>query len=582
MNGALSWLAHPEALLPLGLAWLCLAAGLALAHRRGERGLAALIGGNPGRADRSIRDLLVLGALGLVTIAWLGPTLGHRTTRVPASGLDVVLLLDVSRSMEAPDVAPDRMARARRLARGVLARLGEGDRAALAVFAGRGELLTPLTADKGALAEMLPALDTELLRDTGSRGAAGLLAVLPAFDRSGLRPRLLLVVSDGEVGVIPAAVRERMVEAELRVVTALLGTERGSRLPDHGRYLRDREGREVVSQREVGRFAELVEATGGRIFLADEWGEIDFSALIGEVRRDAVPDAEGMIERRVPVPWFGLPAALALVLLALEAWPAAWLRRRHPGARPRRGVVPSGLATRVGARAALVTLGAGLAIVPLSSRTEPDLRETLEARLAAEGPDAGLLIALGVARVRAGASQEAEHAFRAAAMTARRPELAALAWFDLGVLALESGRLEEARDAFFDATTASGGDRSLDREVKFNLEWTLAALRSRENPPSPPPPSSSEREEEPKESREPADGDPEAAEPEPSPEMRTGEEAREREGPTGAPDADAETPPPTLDAEKAEQWLENLDDDVRSALETRFEKDPVRRDGPRW
>lgn len=585
MSGAPSFLAHPEALLPLSLAWLALATGLVLARRRSERGLAAVVGGTPGRGDRLARDLLVLAALGLVAIAGLGPTIGSRTTRVPASGLDVVLLLDVSRSMEAPDVAPNRMARARRLARGVLQRLGEGDRAALAVFAGRGELITPLTADKGALMEMLPALDTKLLRDTGSVGSAGLLAALPAFDSSSLRPRLLLVVSDGEVGAIRAPTREQLIAAEVRVVTALLGTERGTRLPDFGHYLLDAEGHEVVSRRELGRLARLVEATGGRTFLADEWGEVDLAALVDEVRRDAVPNAEGMIVRRVPVTWVALPAGLALAVLTLEAWPGLWRRRRRLSGGTRRGAVPSGLASRIRVRAALLFLGAGLgvALVPHASGTEPDLRETLEERLSAEGPEAELLIALGVARVQAGEAEEAAHAFRAAAVIARRQELAALAWFDLGVLALERGRLEEARDAFFDATTASAGDRSLDRQVKFNLEWTLAALRSRETSS---PPSASEADETPEgdetpeEKPEPLEDDPE---PEPSPEARRApkpQESKEQRGAT-APGASA-PPPPTLDAETAEQWLENLDDDIRSALETRFEKDPVRRSGPRW
>ena len=93
--------------------------------------------------------------------------------RCPADGIDVVVLLDVSRSMDATDTPPSRLVRARAAARDLLLALGPGDRAALAVYAGHGALLTPLTSDAAALVEMLPALDSELMSDRGSRFARG-------------------------------------------------------------------------------------------------------------------------------------------------------------------------------------------------------------------------------------------------------------------------------------------------------------------------------------------------------------------------------------------------------------------------
>jgi tetratricopeptide (TPR) repeat protein len=105
----------------------------------------------------------------------------------------------------------------------------------------------------------------------------------------------------------------------------------------------------------------------------------------------------------------------------------------------------------------------------------------LEARAAELPGDPRTLVQLGLARARAGLGPEAERAFLAAALVTHDPALAALAYFDLGVAALEQGRLETARDAFFDALALAPGDE----EARFDLEWTLRALR--EAPPSPPP-----------------------------------------------------------------------------------------------
>ncbi len=568
-----SALAHPEWLWPAVLTLAGVVLVVVLAFRRGERNLRRVIGATPGGADRRLRDALCLLALGAVAIALLGPRIGTRELRVPASGLDVVVLLDLSRSMNATDHAPHRLARALRLCEGVLARLGEGDRAALAVFAGQAALLTPLTPDKSALAEMLPALDPGLMSDTGSLGAPAVEAALPAYEGSGLRPRVLLVVSDGEFGKLPEELIQRAIRAELRVIAVLVGTETGGRIPDHGSDLVDASGDPVVTRRRIAPIAPLVEATGGRTFLTDAWGEVDLPALVSEVRREAVPSSDGMIRRRLPVTWVALPAGVALLALCIEAWPGLWRRRRR-ATRPAPQTGSLG-----GARRRSAFLGTLLAVVwPVAAEPQPDPRAELERRLSATPGDARLLIALGLERARAGETDEAERAFRAAALRAERPELAALAWYDLGVLALERGRLEQARQAFFDATTASASDRSLDRQAKFNLEWTLAALRAEQAPPPEAPGDEGEAREEPPS---PAREEPEPnADAEPDPADETG---RPEPAPQAEPEERPPDGPPPLDEEAARRWLEGVQDDVRQAVEAQLEPGRrVRRGGRRW
>jgi tetratricopeptide (TPR) repeat protein len=308
-------------------------------------------------------------------------------------------------------------------------------------------LLTPLTTDKDALAEMLPALDDTLLSERGSRLELGLQAALGAFKAPSARPRIVLLLSDGENphrGERAAA--RPLLDARVRVVAAAFGSDEGTTLPDQGGFVTDAQGRVVVSRRDAQSLAALAEATDGAVFVADRWGELDRGALVAAVRRDADQTGTGFVERRVPRSRAAAFAALALALLLAEAGGL-----RIAAARLR----------RVPALAALALLATGAG--PLR-----DAEEQVRARPG----DPLALVSLGLARAEAGDTQEAERAFTAAALVARDPAAAALAYYDLGVSALGRGDLERARDAFLDAVALAPGDD----EARFNLEWTLDEL----------------------------------------------------------------------------------------------------------
>ena len=222
-------LAHPEWALPtaigVALAAAC-AVGSWLAVRRRARRL--LGSAHSSGARRLAGDLVLVAALAVLGLAALGPRAGFETVRVAASGVDVVLLLDVSRSMDAADVAPSRLTRAREIAAALLERAAPEDRLALAAFAGRGVLLTPLTRDTDALSDLVPALDGELLQQRGSDLAAGIGAAIGAFD-GGDRPRVVVVLSDGEDPVAGRPVGDELaVHGGVRVVAVGLGSEAGA------------------------------------------------------------------------------------------------------------------------------------------------------------------------------------------------------------------------------------------------------------------------------------------------------------------------------------------------------------------
>lgn len=531
---AAPWL-HPEWLPALAVGWLALAAALAWAAWRARRRARRLVGA-PDAGGRGLgADVLALLALAAVAAALLGPRAGTRSIRVPASGVDVVVLVDVSRSMDARDVPPSRLDRARAAAQAALSGLAPGDRAALAAFAGRGVLATPLTTDHAALRTLLPALDTELIRPPASRLAAGMRAALGAFEPGSRRPRVVLVLSDGEQPdggrggdlALPEAVR-----AGARVVAVPLGTEAGTTIPGPGGPLRDRTGRTVTTAVRPEALARLARATDGALLATDRFGAVDAAELVAALRRDAARAPGEWTERRVTAVQVAPLAAAGLALLLLPALRAAW-----PRGRPARGVAL--------ACAAALLVGAG-----------------------GDPPPPRALLELGVARAEAGRWEEAERAFRAAALGARDPGQAALAYYDAGVAALRAQRLEAARDAFFEALALDPGDEA----ARFNLEWTLRALAA--GPPALPEPEESETSDPASPERGPAglgeDASDGRSDTPRAPGSARGQAAPQPPpGPAAQPGAaaDAGAPPP-LDAEAAERWLARTEDDAGRALRT--------------
>ena len=569
LDALLGALVHPEWAAPVAACVAAVVLVVLASFWRARRRAARLLG-DPRvvGARRLVRDGALLLALAAIGAALLGPRIGTRIEWLPGSGVDVVLLVDVSRSMDAADVPPSRLARARRIARELLARLEPGDRAALAAFAGQGVLLTPLTSDLDALAELAGALDGDLLADRASDLEAGARATLAAFEAASERPRVVVVLSDGEDpsgGGDEAA--SALARAGVRLVAIGLGSEEGAGVPDawrglgSGNTLRDQRGRPVVSRRDLGRLARWAEASGGATFAGDRWGEIDVAAAVAAIRRDAGRAPGEPVARRVPAVRTVPLAALAFALLWVE-WTGLLggsVRRARRAARTSGVPIPrTARRVRVPATAAalvVLLLGAAPGEEPAPA-LPPDAVPRLEAALRAQPGDPQLLIALGVARAASGDREGAGHALRAAALTARDPALAALAWYDLGVLALDARELADARDAFFEALALAPDDA----EARFNLEWTLRAMEAE------PPPQAAGRdaEEEPRAGEESREGEP--GEPSPGHPDTEDEEPGAPGTGEGSEDREPRRFAPMLSEAEVEHWLDQVPDAAGAAL----------------
>lgn len=269
------------------------------------------------------RAVLLIGAAVAVGAAAAGPRWGLETVEEETRSADVVMALDVSKSMLARDVSPNRLERERVLARRVLREL-PGDRIGMVAFAGRAYVLAPMTVDHSALQLYLDALDPEIVSQGGSSLAAAVeQATDLALGREDGRRGTVLLVTDGEAleeedDVIAAA--ERAADAGIIVHTVGVGTPEGSPVPDVASetgvesYKRDPEGEIVISRLNETLLRRVADITGGRYVRMGAAGASNtvLSTLQGLDRVEG--SAEQRVRQKERYGWFVL-AALALLLI---------------------------------------------------------------------------------------------------------------------------------------------------------------------------------------------------------------------------------------------------------------------------
>jgi Ca-activated chloride channel family protein len=182
---------------------------------------------------RALKAGLLIGGLSLLVLAAARPQIGSRSILLPREGADVVVALDVSASMLATDIEPNRLEHAKALISQLLDGL-QGDRVGLVIFAGNAIVRFPLTTDI-EVARTLVSSTT--IREGGLRPGTGLAEALrtsaDAFrEEDGARSKAVILISDGEdlgEGAVDAVrtVRDR----NIRLYTVGIGTEEGSVLP---------------------------------------------------------------------------------------------------------------------------------------------------------------------------------------------------------------------------------------------------------------------------------------------------------------------------------------------------------------
>lgn len=377
---------------------------------------------------------LAFAAAPLLIFAASGPYLadGHAEQQRPA--LDLALVLDLSPSMLAGDVTPDRLQRARMELHDLLARRA-GDRAALIAFSAHAYRVLPLTHDLTLLHSYVDALDGTLTRHLGSNLVQALELAAQTLESSPEGGRAIVLVSDGETGdrVAVAAAAGRLAQRGMPVFALGVGGDAGAPVPTANGLARGPGGELHLSRRDRALLAELAARSGGRYADARaddadrEYLQDGLASL--QAGMQTPPDRTGY-----PLyPWL-LAAALALLL---------WQGRRYHHALPALALLP--MAVLPGMLApANVTAASGVEAERHAHRALQDGRYAEAARVYESIGGYRGSMGAGAAAFRQSDWRQALTAFRQAARTAGADEERALAWYNEATTLARMGRLAEA------------------------------------------------------------------------------------------------------------------------------------------
>lgn len=284
---------------------------------------------------RLAKVLLLLIAIAFLFVALSRPQWGRKMEHVERRGLDLVLLQDISLSMLAEDIKPNRLVRSRHEIASFLESLS-GDRVGLVAFSGDAQVMVPLTLDYGTVQMMLRELNPGWLMP-GTNLEKAIRKGMGIFKNSGGAGQysVMILMSDGEE-LEAAAVNAAKEAAEMgiRIYTIGIGSREGVPIPLKTRngdvsYKKDAQGNIVTTRLEDGTLQEIAAVTGGLYFYASP-GEFQLQKVLTEIasleKKEQKSDRMENYQDRYQI-FLGLSALLFL----LEALISERGRRRKVG-----------------------------------------------------------------------------------------------------------------------------------------------------------------------------------------------------------------------------------------------------------
>ncbi len=316
------WLLLLLPLLAIFFAWATLARRRALL-RFVRWPLAEKLTRDLSRARQYVKyALLGLGVLWTI-LALCGPQFGTKLEMAKRKGVDVMLVLDVSRSMLAQDLKPSRLVRAKQQIRELLDQL-EGDRVGLIVFSGQAFVQCPLTFDYGAVEMFLDVLDAGMIPVQGTAIGDALRLATRCFDEEDDQHKVIVLLTDGEDHVSdPLDAAEKAAEQGVHIFAIGLGTADGELIPEQQEgggfsYHKDEGGNYVKTRLDEATLKAVALNTDGDYFRSSlGGGEL---SIIGE--RIAQMDQKEFSSTRFTQyeERFQIPLLLALLAFLSEAF----------------------------------------------------------------------------------------------------------------------------------------------------------------------------------------------------------------------------------------------------------------------
>lgn len=262
---------------------------------------------------------LLLAALSFMILALARPQLGTALEEVKRKGVDVIVAIDVSESMNAQDIAPSRLDKARHEVSTLIDKL-QGDRIGLIAFAGEAFVQCPLTLDYGAAKIFLDVLGPNLIPTPGTDLAKAMQAAIKSFESTERQHKVLVLITDGEHhGEDVMAVAEEAEREGLVIYTVGIGSAQGVPIPveeQGGGFKKSNRNEVVITKLDELTLEKIALQTGGKYYRASS-SEAELDRIYEEIsnmeKKELASLKFSQFEER-----FQYVLAIAFVLLLIE------------------------------------------------------------------------------------------------------------------------------------------------------------------------------------------------------------------------------------------------------------------------
>lgn len=268
------------------------------------------------------KSVLITVGIIFMIIALIGPQWGFHWQEIKRQGVDIIIALDVSKSMLAEDIKPNRLERAKLAIQDLVPRL-KGDRIGLIAFAGSGFVQCPLTVDYGAFLLALDDLSVNTIPRGGTALSLSIRESLRAFKASSSKSKALIIISDGEsLEGNPIAAAKEAAENEVTIYTIGIGTAEGELIPildEFGSpaFLKDREGKTVKSRLDEATLQQVALAFNGS-YIKATLTDFGLERIYNERIRQMEPQEFESSMKKQHNHKYQWPLAVAFILLAVE------------------------------------------------------------------------------------------------------------------------------------------------------------------------------------------------------------------------------------------------------------------------
>jgi Ca-activated chloride channel family protein len=275
---------------------------------------------------RRWRDVLWLVVLALVLVALARPQWGTVTEMVEQEGIEVMVALDVSESMLAQDVKPDRLSRAKMEIADLMTRLG-GDEIGLVLFSGASFIQFPLTSDYATARTFLDNARPEVISRPGTAIGDAVRTAMSGFDMARTSQKVIVLITDGEDhGGDAVAMAEMAAEQGIMLYTIGFGSPQGEPIPEYDArgevvgYKKDQQGEVVLSKLDEATLQEIAQVGGGQYFRATADGS-ELGALLAEIDTLQTAELASLLEVRGIERFQAFLLAAVVLMIVIEFIP---------------------------------------------------------------------------------------------------------------------------------------------------------------------------------------------------------------------------------------------------------------------